>query len=120
MQTFRRLGRILGRDSSERSDNDPAKADEESEEDIPDDMDNVFTMNSMDDTMLPKGIHLVNKGVCIKPLCHSPRNSEKTFSCQLTVLASCIPTSTLGCVCLGGIARLQDVFLTSIRCDVAC
>ena len=49
------LEALLGRDSPERSDNDPASCDEESKEEIPDDMEDVFTMNLMDDTMLPKG-----------------------------------------------------------------
>ena len=42
---------LLGRDSPKRSDNDPASTDEESMEDVPDDMDDapqrVFTLSTM-------------------------------------------------------------------------
>ena len=100
---------LLGCGSPELSDSD-----EESKEDVPDDMDDVFTMKTMDDTMLPTCIRPIINGVGIKPLFHSPRISEKTVSCQFTAMLSWFPASLLGRVCPGGIALLQDILFTSI------
>ena len=48
------LESLLGRESVERSDNDPPSSDEAPDENIPDEIDNVFTIKPMEETALPE------------------------------------------------------------------
>ena len=104
------LEALLGCDSPERSDNDPAISDEESKEDAPDDMDSAFSMKRIEDSILPKPHASFLSAMALVPsLCvisqESPRRCSYANGWQWSVVCQHCP---------GGIALLQDVLLTSI------
>ena len=109
---------LLCRGSPKRSDNDLASSDEESKEDVPDDMDDVFTMERMEDTMLPKTYSSRQQWRWYRTTVSVAEKLREDVLMPIDVNGQLYSGIDTGMCCSGGTALLQDVLLTSIRWDV--